>query len=176
MLWSGYYRGHGHKFQIIVTPDGMIVDVRGPYPGSFSDATLVTDSNLESDLRSFCKFREYQQRLLTAFYLYGDPAYAQDRYIQRPFQRANNTPEDEHYNALMSSVRVSVEHAIGHITNLFPALDFTREEKLGLTPIAAKFLVACIFRNMVTVVRGANQISHYFDCQPPTPAEFFNKR
>ena len=79
-------------------------------------------------------------------------------------------------NVQMSRARVSVEHAIGNVCNLFPALDYKREEKMGITPIALKYTVACIMRNFITVVRGSNQISDFFDCPPPSINEYFSNR
>jgi hypothetical protein len=108
--------------------------------------------------------------------LYGDAGYAQSQYIDRPFSRVNMTAAQENYNALMSRVRVSVENAIGTITNVFAALDYSRTLRIGQSPVGAMFLVAVILRNFLTCVRRQNQISIFFGLEPPTLAEFARHR
>ena len=147
--------------------------MRGPYIGSMHDAGLVTQSGIHEDLSEFSVYDDVEQ---PNYYVYGDPAYRRSAHIQRPYKRARNTAEQEHMNAEMSRVRVSVEHSIGHLTNIFPALDFVREEKLGLKLIGMKYLVAVMLRNFITCVRGGNQISKYFRCSTPSLKSFTSRR
>jgi hypothetical protein len=94
---------------------------------------------------------------------------ASQGFIERPFNRAVMTPAlEELHNVRMSSVRVAVENGIGYITNTFPALDFDRREVLGHGDVCVRYLVAVIFRNMITCVRGGNAISERFGVDPPS--------
>jgi hypothetical protein len=77
---------------------------------------------------------------------------------------------------MMSRGRISVEHAIGKVTHTFPAIDFVRAERVGKGEVAKKYLVAVIFRNLLTCIRGRNQISTYFGCPPPSVEEFLAER
>jgi hypothetical protein len=46
VVYNGHKRGHGVKFQSIVTPDGLIIDLHGPIEGSRHDAFLFIKSQL----------------------------------------------------------------------------------------------------------------------------------
>lgn len=76
----------------------------------------------------------------------------------------------------MSSARVAVEHAIGQVVSVFPALDFKRTARSEQTQVNIKYLVSVILRNFLTCIRGSNQICDFFDCSPPSLAEFLGPR
>jgi nuclease HARBI1 len=46
IVYSGHKRAHGLKFQSVVTPDGLIVDLFGPIEGSRHDSFMLGQSNL----------------------------------------------------------------------------------------------------------------------------------
>jgi hypothetical protein len=59
-----------------------------------------------------------------------------------------------------SAVRISVEHIIGLVSAvLWQALDFKRQEKVGLSPVALRF-------------RGGNVVSAMYRCPTLTPQEY----
>jgi len=101
------------------------------------------------------------------YYIYGDPAYPLRTFLQRPFKGSLLTLEQEEYNTKMSRVRVTVEWAFKDVSSIFSALDFTRQEKIRLSPLALKYKVAVILTNCLTCIRGHNQISLYFGLRPP---------
>jgi hypothetical protein len=172
-LYSVYYGGHGLKYQIVVSPCGLIEDCAGPYAGRIGDGRMVQRSLLNERLGTFCTVPGLAN---ANFYVYGDPAYARNTFIDRPYRRANMTPLEEHHNALMSSVRVSVKQNIGLVTNNFPALDFVRQQRTAVGTVGVNYLVCVILTNMLTCARGRNQISDYFGVAPPTVAEFLRPR
>ena len=149
-----------------------MIDVYGPEGGRESDIDLLRLSGLDRKLEPLYRDGE------TTWFIYGDPAYsfAGARHVIGPYRLANPTPEQEHCNMCMSSVRVSVENAIGSITNKWCALDFVRQEKTGWSAIGLKYLVAVILSNFMTCVRGGNQISDMFGIQPPTLEGFLGLR
>ena len=69
VMYNGYKRVHSIKFQSVVTPNGLIANLAGPFEGKRHDSTMLHESGLLTDLRC------------VAFYngdplcLYGDPAY-----------------------------------------------------------------------------------------------------
>lgn len=155
---------------MIVSPVGLLEWVAGPYSGRVHDSELVRCCKLEERLGQFSRVDGVDYKV------YGDPAFGQSTFISRPFQRLVATAVEQLYNTAMSKVRVSVEQAIGHVTQHFSALDFVRCERVGDGEVAKKYLVACFLRNVMTCVRGGNQISQYFSCSPPSLGEFLEDR
>jgi hypothetical protein len=51
-LYNRYYRGHGLKYQAVVTPDGLGADIDGPIEGRRADITMLRMSNIEDRLRT----------------------------------------------------------------------------------------------------------------------------
>ena len=145
-------------------------EVAGPYPGRVSDSTMVLESRVEERLADFCAQggRDYK--------LYGDPAFGASRFISKPFRRTVATEVESIRNTRMSRMRVTVEQAIGHVTQQFSAMDFVRTERVGDGDVCKRYLVACFLRNVLTCVRGGNQISEYFGCYPPTLEKFLEER
>lgn len=167
-IYNLHYGGNGLKYQILVFPDGLIIDCHGPYGGRDNDVFILRASGLDDRLQSLCDDGD------DPWFVYGDPAYTFTgaRYIIGPFRVANPSPEQEHFNKTMSKVRVSVENAIGTVTNKWCALDFTRQEKIGWSAIALKYKVAVILSNFITCIRGGNQVSVMFQITPPSLGAF----
>ena len=170
-LYNAHYGSTGFKYQATIAPNGISVDVAGPYPGRPHDSAIALDSMLEERLSAFAT-----HPVLGNFLVYGDPAYRLSHFIHKPFDRIGATQQERMHNTVMSTGRVNVEIAIGGVTKIFPALDFIRCERPGDGLVCMKYLVAVIFRNMYTCVRGGNQVSVFFDCKPPTLHEFLAQR
>jgi len=169
-LYNSYYKGHGFKYLVVVSPAGLVEDVAGPYSGRVSDSTMVRDCRLQERLAAFSTIAGQD------FKLYGDPAFARSRFISKPFVRSTATEAESIRNTRMSSVRVTVEQVIGHMSQTFPSMDFVRTERVGDGDVCRKYLMACFLRNCMTCIRGGNQISEYFGCSPPTLEEFLEER
>jgi len=164
---------------MIVSPCGLFEGVDGPYPGRDHDSNIVARSDLEERLSTFAHYPVADGNGRGVDYqIYGDPAYARSRFIRKPFNRLRGTALERQYNSTMSSGRVSVENAIGTVVGIFPALDFLRLERslAGGASVCTRYLVAVIFRNMFTCIRGHNQISKFFECEPPSLDEFLAER
>ncbi|ETV89785.1 hypothetical protein H310_15385, partial [Aphanomyces invadans] len=75
-------RKHALKYQAVTPPDGIIVHLHGPKPGSRHDAYLLAQSGLVEKL----------QRVLvvsgTRYVIYGDPAYGINDVIVSGFNGA----------------------------------------------------------------------------------------
>ena len=77
----------------------------------------------------------------------------------------------EAFNEAMSSVRVSVEWLFGDVLNSFKFLDFKKNLKLGLSAIGKHYIVAALFRNILTCLYG-NTASTFFQLDPPTVQDY----
>lgn len=56
VVFSGHKRLHGINYQAIVTPDGIVSSLTGPWPGSVSDWTMWKRSGVEQRLRQVSPF------------------------------------------------------------------------------------------------------------------------
>ena len=50
--YSGHKKNHGFQFQCIMTPDGLMSSLHGPYTGPTADWNMWKDSELEGQLRA----------------------------------------------------------------------------------------------------------------------------
>lgn len=50
-FYSGHKRKHGYKFQSVVTPDGLVSSLMGPFIGLRGDWKMVELSGVEAKLR-----------------------------------------------------------------------------------------------------------------------------
>ena len=81
-MYSGFYKMHGLKFQSVVGPNGLIIELYGPRPGARGDAHMLYTTN----------FRDRMQRLSQLigagndYYMYGDAAYPLTRFTMRGFK------------------------------------------------------------------------------------------
>ena len=105
--------------------------------------------------------------------LYGDPAYPMRNFLLCPFKGANITEEQQNFNRSMSSVREAVEWEFGKIVSLFAFLDFRKNLKVLLQPVAKYYLLGALLKNCHTCL-NSSQTSHYFAVVPPTHEEYLN--
>ena len=126
---SGYKRHHGLKFQSVIVPDGMIVEMFGPVEGRRHDTTVLKSSNLEQQLL----------RLPPNTYIYGDQAYPVRPWLLSPYRGANKSIHMRAWNRKMRTVRISVEHGYKIITSLWSHLKYVPAQKVFRTPVAKQF-------------------------------------
>lgn len=171
-LYNAHYAGHGFKYQAITSPCGIIEHVYGPVSGRRHDAFILDVSEVFTELPTFATYPQHPAPY-DKFYIYGDPAYPQRSYVRCPFKGVV-TPDEHKCNSRMSSVRVTVEWGFKEVSSRFAALDFVRQEKIRQGPVALKYLVAVFLTNCLTCLDRDNQISQYFNVQPPTLDEYLN--
>lgn len=133
----------------------------GPIEGRRHDAFMLGVSGLSDKLRT------KQRPNGEPYIIYGDPAYGLTRNILAPFRGANLTNEEKEFNARMSKLRVSVEWGFGKICQYFAFLDFKKNLKILLQPVAKYYLVATILINCHTCLYGS-QTGTYFELEPPS--------
>lgn len=162
LQYSGYKKVHVHKYQSIVTPDGIIARLDGPFNGRRHDSAVLHLSRL---------LPEMEQKLMispTKWYsVYGDPGYANQKFIKVGFKQKNLTQIQKQFNKDMSALRVHVEYGFGKIIQLFAFLDYKKNQKSLLQPIQEQYVVAALFSNCHTCLNGS-QVGDYFNCSPPS--------
>ena len=89
-LYNRYHRGHGLKFQSLVAPNGLILDLYGPVAGRHSDSTMLARSGLEAKLHTISGNLGY------TIVVYADSAYAASEHVMRGLKR-NMMHTDRHW-------------------------------------------------------------------------------
>lgn len=165
--YSGY-KGHGFKWQGVVTPDGIIASLDGPYLGTANDSMMFRDSIVAQ------KIAEFWPADSEELYLFGDQAYGAIKGVMSPF-RGGHTLDGKRrlFNDRMSSIRISVEQAFGVTQQKWMSNAFEIQMKGGLQPVAAYYLVSVLLTNCYTCMRG-NCISSRFLTRPPTLEDYLN--
>ena len=166
LFYSGHKRMHALKFQSVMSPFGIIAHLFGPLEGRRHDAAMLHESGL---LR---QIEQYMQRQCGTYWvLYGDPAYPNRPQLVRPYQGAVLTPLQAEFNRKMSSARVCVEWGFGNIIRLWTFVDFKKNAKILLQPVAKYYAVATLLTNCYTCLYG-NNIAAHFNLQPPSLSEY----
>ena len=138
----------------------MIAHLFGPIEGRRHDSFMLGESGLLPKLYHITKPNG------EPYVLYGDPAYGLSRNILAPFRGAILTAEEKIFNRAMSKVRVSVEWGFGKILQNFAFVDFKKNLKILLQPVAKYYLVAGILTNCHTCLYGS-VVSAFFELGPP---------
>src|SRR5260370_10773793 len=117
-LYSGYKKAHTIKFQAIVTPDGMISHLGGPFEGKLGDWSACLESGIVDRLRVVNEGVAEGTELL----VYGDPAYTSSYGVMGPFITRPNRPltaAERELNTALGKLRQSVEYGFGKVLNLW---------------------------------------------------------
>ena len=139
-----------------MAPNGIIAHLFGPVEGRRHD-----ESNLLPLLERMVKPNG------DPYVVYGDPAYGITRHIISPFRGAHLTRPQQLFNAEMSKCRICVEWGFGKILQYFMYLDFQRNLKVLLQPVAKYYLVGALLINCHTCLYGS-LTGTYFDLEPPS--------
>jgi hypothetical protein len=168
LVYNGWKRCHGLKFQSVVTPDGLHVHLFGPVEGRRHDETVYRSSGFPQILQQYSYAPDG-----TPLVVYGDPAYGLSQHLISPFKGANLTVEEHRFNASMSKVREAVEWGFGEVVCQFRYLDFHKNLKILLQPVGLFYAVGVLLCNAHVILHGS-QVSSYFGCLPPSLQEYFN--
>jgi hypothetical protein len=167
LAYSGHKRSHGIKFQSVVAPDGFIVDLFGPIPGSRHDSFMLGQSEL------LHKLRELMPEGSPLYSLYGDPAYPQSAYIFGAHRNAQAGSPEARWNTQMSKVRESVEWGFKEIVAQWAFLDFKASMMIFKMPVGQYFIVAAFLTNLRNCLYGG-QVSSYFNAQVLSLQDYLN--
>jgi hypothetical protein len=166
--YSGHKRLHCVKYQSVLTPDGLIVNLKGAFPGRRHDAGIFRETNLYEELEQNVLFPNGEH-----YVLYGDQAYGVRRLLLSPYpgQPANLLPHQIVFNNTMKVLRVSVEWGFQKIISQFAFVDFRKNQKLLLNDIETFYKSAVILTNCHTCLYGS-QTAEYFNVMPPILEEY----
>jgi hypothetical protein len=168
LAYSGHKHMHGQKFQAILTPDGIISSLVGPFRGPDNDLEMFYRSQIQDRIREVIQDRPM-------LYLFGDAGYEHEFGLWAPFQHANGwrslEPEQLRFNRMFSKARIEVEHGFGLVNNLWLAHTYKRKQQSGNQLVSAHYMAAVLMTNLYTCYRG-NQSSKRFGISPPSPEEY----
>ena len=171
LLYNAYYGGWGFKYQGVMLPNGLMGDLWGPLTGRHHDIYLWTTSGLGPILDGLPPHPGGSK-----YYLYGDPAYRSESSVDNIITGYSHldhlTQEQKDFNKSLNAMRVSNEWGFRMNVQHFSAVNFLELEKFGISPLGARYYSAVILHNIRTCVNGFNQTSIYFQCPPPSLAEF----
>jgi hypothetical protein len=116
LLYMGYKKCHGMKFQGVVVPNGLIAHLAGPFRVPQNDSGVLKESGL------FEKIEMHAVQLGSHpgdtpedrwFQLYGDSMYGVSPFLVSPFAGIGERTADKcAWNTAMGRVRILVEHAV----------------------------------------------------------------
>ncbi|CAM9544747.1 unnamed protein product [Pylaiella littoralis] len=86
LFYNGHKRKHAMKFQGVITPDGLFVDLWGPVVGTPHDSYWLEQSGLLQKLSTLNSPSGHP------YYLYGDPAYGMRNHLLCPYNAAVDGP------------------------------------------------------------------------------------
>ena len=169
-FYSGHKRKHGFKFQSVMLPNGMIMDLFGPVVGRRHDSALLTQSGLNNRILTML-----QPLRPCNYYTYGDAAYPEypmwlkkgGRNHQGAIVGDVDGAQREAAYRQLSNHRICVEWGFGKITSLWGFLDHPKNLKVFLQPIATMYRVMGFLTNCHTTLYGSETTEH-FECRPPT--------
>ncbi|RPB02912.1 hypothetical protein L873DRAFT_1826546 [Choiromyces venosus 120613-1] len=85
--YSGYKKTHAFKFQSIVTPDGLLSSLVGPFPGPIGDWMIWEASSIKETL---CTIHDMNNVLkIDYLYVYRDSTYAPALSVLGPYAMNN---------------------------------------------------------------------------------------
>ncbi|CAB1110587.1 unnamed protein product [Ectocarpus sp. CCAP 1310/34] len=157
------------KFQGVITPDGLFVDLWGPVAGTRHDSFILAQSGLMEKLSMLNSPTGHP------YCLYGDPAYGLSNHLVCPFSASSVgplTPEMADFNKRMSHCRVTVEWGFKEITGKWAFVNMKPQQKFLFNPVAKQYRVATLLSNWHSCMNGGNEISQCFGVVPPTFEEY----
>jgi len=168
VAYSGHKRYHALKYQALIAPDGMFVDLFGPIEGRINDQGLLNESKLIDRLPSL------EEASGPSFFIYGDGGYAVQPRLICPWPEPVHDRSQRNFNLRMSKLRVCIEWSFNHVLSLFSFFDYKRHQKIFMRPVGSFWRVAVILANCHSCLRQSNEISLKFGVKPPTLSEYLN--
>ena len=101
----------------------------------------------------------------------GDPAYPLRPQLLCPYKGGQLTAAQSQFNAQMSGVRIAVEWSYQKVIQLFAFVDFKKNRKMLLQPVARSYFTAVLLTNCHTCLHQ-NETSKLFSMDPPTLEEY----
>jgi hypothetical protein len=165
--YTGKDKCHALKYQGLTTPNGLLHQLCGPWPGSRHDMHMLHKSELVSYLQQLPQDANHR-----IFSVYADQGYAACSGIVTPYFDGAVNAVHEAYNQAMASARICVEWAFGDILCYWASLDMKRQQQLfSNRKIGQVYLVAGLLCNFRTCLVG-NNTSTYFKVAAPALEDY----
>ena len=160
-VFNGKDHVHSLKYQGMSTPDGMLQQLAGPWPGRRHDSVIYSNSGLPEWLLTLPRHPSNAM-----FVLYADAGYHSKPGLMVPFTDTYDLRK-EAFNDVMTSARIAIEWEFGGILQHWASLNWTNEQKLlGGGKIAQVYFVCGFLTNCINCMRP-NNASQYFNVKPP---------
>ena len=177
------------KYQVVLTPDGLVSHLAGPYMGRDGCWAVYQRSNLADCIRAVheTRFRagngDHDAGGHDApggqLFVYGDDSAYEISYgLISPYQVQPGQPLDSkrtEFNARLSMLRRRIERGPGQAMALWGYYNGYSKAGLGagLSPVAAYFMVSVLLSNIHTCIYG-NRTSRKFRCSPPSIEDYLH--
>jgi hypothetical protein len=176
-VYSGYKKVHAVKFQAVVVPNGIIVQLSGGYRGRVADSTAMRRSGLNEMLRSL------SDDARQPCHVYGDAAYPILSHIRKAHGTRRVSTDVNHWipqsliqrqeRQVLNRVRTSVEWCFNHVMHTWEGINLWQSERIFLNQPGKKFIAAVILTNFSCCLNG-NLISQFFGCRAPLLETYVN--
>ena len=168
-FYNGWKHMHGTKWLTVELPNGMCMDMHGPFSFRHNDLELFEDARLNDRLEAA---QVGQENLYCS---YGDSIFPNLTCCKSKHRADALTPEEQLQNAGMGSMRIANEWHYGFTANLFPRVKHKSSLKiLQSQNVSVMYLVCTLLRNARTCLYGS-QTCRYFNCMPPTLENYFTQ-
>lgn len=170
LFYTTYKKTHGLNFQAVTSPNGLVIDLFGPSPGSHNDLNLVSDSSIVARLSALFALRPFRE-----YRCYGDAIYTLSTAIIRCYRSLILTPHEKRQNRMHNRERTTVEQVFGKVVQLWKYVDFARNFRFLGSPsgVGRAYRVACLFTNFHTCMHGS-QVTSHFGIRPPEVSDYIN--
>ncbi|KAF8587963.1 hypothetical protein K439DRAFT_1658793 [Ramaria rubella] len=159
LVYTGYKKYHGMKFQAVALPNGLIGHLSGPFCAPQNNAGVLAERDPPG-------WRFFQ--------VYGDLAYSISPHIVSPFARVGIlTLQETAWNMAMGGVRISVKHVFGLVLQDWPYLNTFWKQKIFRNACGLFYQVAVILTN-VHACLVPNQTVQRYNCMLPKLHEYFH--
>ncbi len=166
--YNGKDRVHAIKFQSVVTTDGLMVQINGPWSGKMHDGAILSRSLLLEQLARLPypdSVLPHEPRL-QRYQLYADLGYPYSHLIITPFRDHRDNQEHREWNVQMSRSRCAVEWGFQNVTNTFKCLSYHVERQFLRSFIEEQYIVGAFLCNVRCCLYG-NQTTEWFAAEKP---------
>jgi hypothetical protein len=178
LVYTGYKKYHGMKFQGVIMLSGLIAHLAGPYCTPQNDSGVLNDSALMDLIVTHMiqpGSQEGDPPEWRFFQIYGDSAYGVSLYMVSPFLGVGERAwAQKEWNARMGGVRISVEHSFGLVLQDWPYLHAFWKHKVLRNACGLMYCVGVLLTNAHTCI-VPNQRSVCYGVAPPELQEYFHQ-
>ena len=162
---------HDLKFQTLEGPDGLGISCVHAYDGRRGDGYIFRHSDLENFWRKHPIASNYRK--------FADSAYPTTNWTFSMFKKLPGQelpPDRQDFNATYSPMQICVEWGYEKVlVRHWAYIDFKKQIKMEMVQMEVMWHGAFWLTNVVTCIRGGNQISEYFELSPPTLEAYLRK-